>query len=75
LTNYLLPQKAFGLLMAPVVASLLLNWSMICLAHLRFRAAMRRQGRDTQFKAQLYPFGNYLCIAFLGIILLLLCTL
>ncbi|SQB21390.1 phenylalanine transporter [Citrobacter koseri] len=41
LINYLLPQKAFGLLMALVVATLLLNWIMICLAHLRFRAAMR----------------------------------
>ena len=74
LINYLLPQKAFGLLMALVVATLLLNWIMICLAHLRFRAAMRRQGRETQFKALLYPFGNYLCIAFLGMIWLLMCT-
>lgn len=42
LINYLLLQKAFGLLMALVVATLLLNWIMICLAHLRFCAAMRR---------------------------------
>ncbi|WP_163288443.1 amino acid permease, partial [Enterobacter hormaechei] len=28
LINYLLPQKAFGLLMALVVATLLLNWIM-----------------------------------------------
>ena len=74
LLNYLLPQKALGLLMALVVATLLLNWIMICLAHLRFRAAMRRKGRDTQFKALLYPAGNYLCIAFLGMILVLMCT-
>lgn len=66
--------KAFSLLMALVVATLLLNWIMICLAHLRFRAAMRRKGRDTQFKALLYPAGNYLCIAFLGMILVLMCT-
>jgi L-asparagine transporter-like permease len=44
LINYLLPKEAFGLLMALVVATLLLNWIMICLAHLRFRAAMRRKG-------------------------------
>ena len=74
LINYVLPQKAFSLLMALVVATLLLNWIMICLAHLRFRAAMRRKGRDTQFKALLYPAGNYLCIAFLGMILVLMCT-
>lgn len=74
LVNYLLPQKAFGLLMALVVATLLLNWIMICLAHLKFRGAMRRQGRETQFKALLYPLGNYLCIAFLAFILVLMCT-
>ena len=61
LINYVLPQKAFSLLMALVVATLLLNW-------------MRRKGRDTQFKALLYPAGNYLCIAFLGMILVLMCT-
>ncbi|MDM6735811.1 amino acid permease [Enterobacter hormaechei] len=74
LINYLLPKEAFGLLMALVVATLLLNWIMICLAHLRFRAAMRRKGRETQFKALLYPAGNYICIAFLGLILVLMCT-
>ena len=74
LINYLLPKAAFGLLMALVVATLLLNWIMICLAHLRFRAAMRRKGRDTQFKALLYPAGNYICIAFLAMILVLMCT-
>ncbi|SUG68994.1 phenylalanine-specific permease [Salmonella enterica subsp. enterica] len=60
--------------MALVVATLLLNWIMICLAHLRFRAAMRRKGRETQFKALFYPAGNYLCIAFLALILVLMCT-
>ncbi|XPE49502.1 hypothetical protein ACNKHL_02870 [Shigella flexneri] len=38
LINYLLPQKAFGLLMALVVATLLLNWIIICLAHVVFRS-------------------------------------
>src|SRR5690606_29083362 len=74
LVNYLLPHDAFGLLMALVVAKLLRNWVMICLAHLRFRAAMRRKGRETQFKALLYTAGNYLCIAFLAMILVLMCT-
>lgn len=75
LVNYLLPQKAFGMLMALVVATLLLNWIMISLAHLKFRAAMRRKGRDPHFKALIYPLGNYLCIAFMLMILMLMCTL
>ncbi|VTN14771.1 Phenylalanine-specific permease [Raoultella terrigena] len=74
LLNYLLPQKALGLLMALVVATLLLNWIMICMAHLKFRAAQRRKGRESKFKALLAPGGNYLCIAFLGLILVLMCT-
>ncbi|KFC03790.1 phenylalanine-specific permease [Trabulsiella guamensis ATCC 49490] len=74
LINYLLPQQAFGLLMALVVATLLLNWVMICMAHLKFRAAQRRKGRVPKFKALLSPASNYLCIAFLLMILGLMCT-
>lgn len=74
LLNYLLPHDAFSVLMALVVATLLLNWIMISLAHLKFRCAMRRKGRETRFKALLYPFGNYLCIAFMMMILGLMCT-
>ncbi|WP_435953446.1 phenylalanine transporter [Dryocola sp. BD626] len=74
LLNYVLPHDAFGLLMALVVATLLLNWIMISMAHLKFRAAMRREGKDTQFKALLYPLGNYLCIAFMLMILALMCS-
>ncbi|MCS3432387.1 phenylalanine transporter [Klebsiella sp. BIGb0407] len=74
LLNYLLPHDAFGLLMALVVATLLLNWIMISLAHLKFRKSMRQQGKETRFKALLYPFGNYLCIAFMVMILGLMCT-
>ncbi|MBI3310144.1 MAG: amino acid permease, partial [Serratia liquefaciens] len=39
LINYVMPGKAFELLMALVVSTLVINWVMICLAHLRFRAA------------------------------------
>ena len=72
--NYLLPHEALGLLMALVVVTLLLNWIMICMAHLKFRAAQRRKGRESKFKALLAPASNYFCIAFLGLILALMCT-
>ncbi len=42
--NYLLPQTALTLLMSLVVASLVLNWFMISLTHLRFRSALEREG-------------------------------
>ena len=42
LINYLMPGKAFELLMALVVSTLVINWVMICPAHLKFRAAKNR---------------------------------
>ena len=69
LINYFAPESAFGLLMALVVSALVINWAMISLSHLKFRAAMKRQGVDTFFKALWSPFSNYLCLAFVVFIL------
>ncbi|MGH8353629.1 MAG: amino acid permease [Pseudomonas sp.] len=75
LVNYLAPQRALELLMSLVVAALVINWAMISLAHLKFRKAKLAQGIEPSFKAFWYPFGNYLCLAFvlfiLGIMLLI----
>ncbi|MDW5498605.1 amino acid permease [Pseudomonas lundensis] len=72
LINYVMPGKAFELLMALVVSTLVINWVMICLAHLRFRAAKNRQGVIPIFKALWYPYGNYLCLVFLSLILVIM---
>ncbi len=72
LINYVIPGKAFELLMALVVSTLVINWVMICLAHLRFRAAKNRQGVIPIFKALWYPYGNYLCLVFLSLILVIM---
>ncbi|MCO3055079.1 amino acid permease [Pseudomonas aeruginosa] len=75
IVNYVLPHKALELLMSLVVAALVINWAMISLSHLKFRAAMKRQGVDTFFKALWSPFSNYLCLVFvlfiLGIMLMI----
>jgi len=69
LLNYLLPRGALALLMSLVVASLVINWTMISLTHLKFRRAFERQGRTPAFRALLAPYGNYLCLAFMLLIL------
>lgn len=75
LINYLLPGRAFELLMALVVSALVINWAMISLAHLKFRAAKNRQGVIPKFKAFWYPFGNCLCLLFLtGILVIMFLT-
>ena len=72
LINYLMPGEAFGLLMALVVSALVINWAMISLAHLKFRRAKDSQGVQTRFRAILYPAGNWICLAFMAAILVIM---
>lgn len=72
LINYLIPGRAFELLMALVVSALVINWAMISLAHLKFRAAKNREGVMPKFKAFWYPFSNYLCLLFMAGILVIM---
>ncbi|MEL7628057.1 amino acid permease [Pectobacterium aroidearum] len=72
LINYLIPGKAFELLMALVVSALVINWAMISLAHLKFRAQKDKEGTVTKFKALFYPLGNYICLLFLAGILVIM---
>ncbi|MCL0001211.1 amino acid permease [Providencia rettgeri] len=74
LINFVMEGKAFELLMSLVVTTLVLNWIMICVSNLKFRAAMNKQGVETKFKSIWYPFGNYLCLAFLLLILGIILT-
>ena len=67
--NYVMPGKAFALLMALVVAALVINWAMICITHLKFRRAMQRAGKVTAFQSFAYPLTNWLCLLFLAAIL------
>ncbi len=72
LINYLMPGEAFGLLMSLVVSALVINWAMISLAHMKFRKKKDQQGVTTRFRAVLYPFGNYLCLAFMAAVLVIM---
>ncbi|NIG62244.1 MAG: amino acid permease [Serratia symbiotica] len=72
LINYLIPGRAFEMLMALVISALVINWAMISLAHLKFRAAKNRESVKTKFKAIWYPFSNYLCLIFMAGILVIM---
>lgn len=76
LINYLMPGKAFGLLMALVVAALIINWAMISITHLIFRKAMVSQGVTPRYPSWAHPISNYLCLAFMvGILAVMWATL
>jgi aromatic amino acid transport protein AroP len=67
--NYLIPQHALELLMSLVVATLVINWAMISYSHFKFRQHMNRTKQSPLFKALWYPYGNYVCLAFVVFIL------
>ncbi|TCP14556.1 aromatic amino acid:proton symporter (AAT family) [Crenobacter luteus] len=72
LINYLMPGKAFELLMGLVVSALMINWAMISLIHLKFRREKARAGQTTRFPSLGAPFTNWLCLAFLAGILVVM---
>ena len=67
--NYVAPHSALELLFALVVASLMINWALISLTHIKFRKAMGEQGVTPSFKTFWFPFSNYLCLAFMVVII------
>ena len=70
--NYFMPGKAFELLMGLVVSALIINWGMISWIHLRFRAHKRAHGEITGFPSPLHPLSNWLCLAFLAGVLVVM---
>ncbi|WP_010099575.1 amino acid permease, partial [Burkholderia ubonensis] len=72
LVNYFMPGKAFEVLMGLVVSALIINWAMITLIHLKFRQAKHIAGEQTFFRSLGYPFTNYLCLAFMAGILVVM---
>lgn len=71
--NYLFPGKIFMYLMSIVTGAVIISWAMIIFTHLKFREHCAKEKKIPKFKAILFPFANYLCLAFIvGIILMML---
>ncbi|WP_269914197.1 amino acid permease [Acinetobacter sp. HY1485] len=70
--NYFVPEDALSHLMYVVVGALVLNWAMISLTHLKFKAATK--GIKTNFPALFSPWSNYLCISFIGLVMYIMWT-
>ncbi|MET6996079.1 amino acid permease [Chitinophaga defluvii] len=73
--NKLIPEKALGVLMSLVVSSLIINWLMISVVHLKFKKHKREEQIKTKFPSFIYPLSNYICLVFLvGILALMWIT-
>ena len=72
LINYFLPEEALGMVMSLAVAALVINWAMISWSHLRFRRSKDHAGQATQFRSPWFPLSNYVCLAFVAILLVIM---
>jgi aromatic amino acid transport protein AroP len=72
LINYLMPGEALQMLMMLVVSALVINWGMISVTHLKFRRSMNRDSRKTAFPSWGFPLTNYVCLAFMAGILVVM---
>jgi aromatic amino acid transport protein AroP len=72
LINYFLPEEALGMVMSLAVAALVINWAMISWSHLRFRRSKDRAGEATLFRSPWFPLSNYVCLAFVAILLVIM---
>ena len=61
--NYVAPAGVIELLMSLIVAALVITWTIIIVTHLKYRRAQDAKGAKPGFLAPLYPFTNYLCLA------------
>ncbi len=65
IVNKLMPEKALEILMSLVVATLIINWLMISITHLKFRRSKEADQVKTKFPSYIYPISNYICLIFL----------
>ncbi len=70
--NYFFQGHVFMYLLSIAVAAAVISWVTIVVTHLKFRKYCVRENHPTKFHALLYPMANYICLAFLaGVILLM----
>ncbi|MDR1418687.1 MAG: amino acid permease [Endomicrobium sp.] len=70
--NYFLPNwiDAFEVIVAFSVIGIIINWGIMVISHLKFRKYHDYHHKKTIFKSPLYPYANYIAIAFLSSILI-----
>lgn len=74
LLNFVLPGEVFTFLMAVAIIAGIINWTMIIITNYKFRKAKIAEGsaESIHFKTPLYPISNYICAAFLALIVVLM---
>lgn len=72
LLNYLFPGQLLLVLVAVILCAEIITWSAIAISHLRFRKTQQRDGETSTYRSPLYPYANYLCLAFFALLVVLM---
>lgn len=70
--NYFSPNGAIEILMSLTVSATVINWLLTSYTHLRFKKAKAEAGEELAYNSPLHPYSNYLCIAFIVGLLVLM---
>ena len=72
LLNLLMPGKVFSLIASVSTTCFIFIWGAIVLAHLAYRKKVGKH-RSKKFRMPFFPISDYLILAFLGFITIVLC--
>ncbi|MED1644227.1 amino acid permease [Brevibacillus agri] len=70
--NYIMPEGVFTLITSVSTVCFLFIWGITVICHLKYRKTRPDLAKTNKFKMPLFPFANYLILAFLAFILVVL---
>ncbi|MGQ3479588.1 amino acid permease [Paenibacillus sp. TY11] len=70
--NYVMPEGVFTLITSVSTVCFIFVWGITIISHLRYRRTRPELARRNTFKLPLYPLSNYIVLAFLVFVLVIL---
>ena len=70
--NYVMPEGVFTLITSISTVCFIFIWGITVICHLKYRKTRPDLAKANKFKMPLYPFSNYLILAFLAFVLVVL---
>ncbi|MCY8042070.1 amino acid permease [Bacillus spizizenii] len=70
--NYIMPEQVFTLITSVSTICFIFIWGITVICHLKYRKTRQDEAKANKFKMPFYPLSNYLTLAFLAFILVVL---
>ena len=70
--NYVAPAGVIELLISLITAALVIIWTIIIISHLNYRKLHDAKGTRRSFKAPLFPLTNYICLAAMALVVVVM---